>query len=266
MKIATWNINGVSGADSDNLAALAASEASPTSSACRRSNAQDDAVPARSRSRRSAIMSRRTARRASTASPSCRKLPFDEVTRGLPGDDGDEQARFIEGVFSTAKRRARVASHLSAQRQSDRHREVRLQAGLDGAARSSWAREPACRSRSRWCWPATTTSFPSRIDAAIPEDWVNDALFQPQTRARFRAACSISASPMPCAPSPTRPRLHVLGLSGRRLAEEQRHPHRPSAAVAGGRRPACRGVGSTSMCAAWEKPSDHVPVAIELRF
>src|SRR5690242_5007996 len=29
------------------------------------------------------------------------KHRFDEVTRGLPGDDGDEQSRLIEGVFST---------------------------------------------------------------------------------------------------------------------------------------------------------------------
>ena len=55
-------------------------------------------------------MSRRMARRASTASRCCRSCRFDEVTRGLPGDDGDEQARFIEGVFSTDKGALRVAS------------------------------------------------------------------------------------------------------------------------------------------------------------
>ena len=38
------------------------------------------------------------------------KLRFDEVNRGLPGDDTDEQARFIEGVFSTDKGALRVAS------------------------------------------------------------------------------------------------------------------------------------------------------------
>ena len=38
------------------------------------------------------------------------KLPFDEVTRGLPGDPEDEQARFIEGVFSTPSGALRVAS------------------------------------------------------------------------------------------------------------------------------------------------------------
>lgn len=34
----------------------------------------------------------------------------DEVTRGLPGDDSDEQARFIEAVFSTERGALRVVS------------------------------------------------------------------------------------------------------------------------------------------------------------
>ncbi|MEL6437308.1 MAG: exodeoxyribonuclease III, partial [Pseudomonadota bacterium] len=38
------------------------------------------------------------------------KLPFDEVNRGLPDDDEDEQARFIEGVFSVGGRALRVVS------------------------------------------------------------------------------------------------------------------------------------------------------------
>ena len=38
------------------------------------------------------------------------KLPFDEVTPGLPGDDGDDQARFLEAVISTATGVVRVAS------------------------------------------------------------------------------------------------------------------------------------------------------------
>ncbi|MCK5747063.1 MAG: endonuclease/exonuclease/phosphatase family protein, partial [Oricola sp.] len=38
------------------------------------------------------------------------KLPFDEVNRGLPGDDEDVQARFIEGVFSVDSGVLRVVS------------------------------------------------------------------------------------------------------------------------------------------------------------
>src|SRR5690606_2282860 len=37
-------------------------------------------------------------------------VPFDEVTRGLPGDDSDEQARLIEGVFSVESGVVRVCN------------------------------------------------------------------------------------------------------------------------------------------------------------
>ena len=38
------------------------------------------------------------------------KLPLEDVRRGLPGDDSDEQARYIEAVVSTARGAVRVAS------------------------------------------------------------------------------------------------------------------------------------------------------------
>ena len=48
------------------------------------------------------------------------------------------------------------------------------------------ARETARPTRSRWCSPATSTSFPSRATPPIPSNGRNDALFLPQTRAKFR--------------------------------------------------------------------------------
>ena len=38
------------------------------------------------------------------------RLPFDEINRGLPGDKDDEQARFIEGVFTVKHQSLRVVS------------------------------------------------------------------------------------------------------------------------------------------------------------
>src|SRR5262249_31282714 len=38
------------------------------------------------------------------------KFPFDEVSNGLPGDDADHHARFMEAVVSTAHGALRVAS------------------------------------------------------------------------------------------------------------------------------------------------------------
>ena len=102
---------------------LARRSGSPTSSACRKPNASTRPSRA-SRSRRSATTSPSTAKRPSTASRMLSKLPFDEVSSGLPGDDGDDHARFIEAVVSTERGALRVASHLSAQRQSAGDREI----------------------------------------------------------------------------------------------------------------------------------------------
>ena len=38
------------------------------------------------------------------------RFPIEDITRGLPGDDTDEQARYIEAVISTGKGTVRVAS------------------------------------------------------------------------------------------------------------------------------------------------------------
>ena len=63
----------------------------------------------------------------------------EDVSRGLPGDADRTHARFIEASVSVPSGAAPRRVDLPAQRQSDRHREVRLQARLDGAARGTYA-------------------------------------------------------------------------------------------------------------------------------
>ena len=50
------------------------------------------------------------------------------------------------------------------------------------------ARAPSQPRKSRSCSPATTTSFPSRRTPRYPENWLNDALFQPETPRRLPRA------------------------------------------------------------------------------
>ena len=76
---------------------------------------------------------------------------------------------------------------LPAERQSDRHRQVRLQARLDGAARSLRPPTPRWR-RRRSCSPATSTSSRNRSTRASRTTGADDALFQPETRARLPRA------------------------------------------------------------------------------
>jgi exodeoxyribonuclease-3 len=85
------------------------------------------------------------------------KTPLEDVRRGLPGDETDEQSRYIEAV--TGARHRSGGLHLPAQRQSDWDGEVRyklawmerLRLHAGGAAQAGG---------SGWCWRATTTSSP----------------------------------------------------------------------------------------------------------
>ena len=106
--------------------------------------------------------------------------------------------------------------------------------------------------------------IPTAADVHNPAAWANDALFLPQTREKFRALTNLGLTDAMRAVSDERRALHLLGLPGRRLAEELGHPHRPPAAVAAGRRPADHAPASTSTSASWERPSDHVPVYVDL--
>ena len=104
--------------------------------------------------------------------------------------------------------------------------------------------------------------IPEPIDAANPAAWANDALFQPESRAKLRALIHLGLTDAVRACSTERA-LYVLGLPGVRVSAEQRHPHRPPPAspqaadrlttTPSARRPA-----------AGTSPSDHVPVMVDL--
>ncbi len=79
--------------------------------------------------------------------------------------------------------------------------------------------------------------IPEPHDAKDPSQWVTDALFLPQTRAAFRRLENLGFVDAVRATNDETALFLVLGLSGRRLAEEQRHSHRSSDAVARGLRP-----------------------------
>ena len=118
------------------------------------------------------------------------KFKFDEVIKGLPGDDSDDHARFIEAAVSTARGAVRIASiYLPNGNPPDTEKYPykigwmkRLSSLQPGAA---CAEEPSF-------WRATTTSFRSPDDAKNPQAWVGDAL-SCRPRATNSARCSISA-------------------------------------------------------------------------
>ena len=160
------------------------------------------------------------------------KRPLEDVRRGLPGDDGDEQARYLEGVVSTATGAVRVAS-------------IYLPNGNPiGTPKFDYKLAWMDRLRAH-----------ARGLLALEEPLVlcGDYNVIPEPKDAMRPGRLDERRPLPAGepeqvPGTAQPRLHrrgarlqrpagpllVLGLPGRRLPAEQRHPHRPPAALAPG--------------------------------
>ena len=166
------------------------------------------------------------------------KLPLEEMRTGLPGNDADDQSRFIEAVISVPSGIVKVASIYAPNGNPITTEKFPYKLAWLSRLREHFRR--LLLEEIPFVMAGDYNVIPEPIDAKRPAAWTNDALFQPETRAAYRRILSdgLTDAVRLCHPGPRR--LHVLGLSGRRLPEGRRHPHRSSAAVAAGDRPARR--------------------------
>lgn len=116
-------------------------------------------------------------------------LPFDEVTRGLPGDDSDEQARLIEGVFSVETGIVRVCGiYLPNGNPVDSEKfpyKLAWMRRLETFVESRLALEEP------FILLGDFNIIPAPIDAYNPEGWWGDALYRPESQERWRALTNL---------------------------------------------------------------------------
>ena len=135
------------------------------------------------RSRRSAITSRRSGQRAyNGVALLSNKPPEDSSARPAWATTDDSQARYIEASFRRCPRRL----DLSAERQSGRHRQIHLQARLDGAADGACARI-AAPTRFPFVLAGDYNICPTDDDVYDPVAFRDDALCRLEARSRSRA-------------------------------------------------------------------------------
>ncbi len=112
------------------------------------------------------------------------KLPLEDVTRGLPGDDSDEQARYIEATV--------VGDHSSVRLCGLYLPNGNPAPGPKYDYKLAWMQRLEDRARALL---AEETPFlltgdfniiPQAEDAATPDAWREDALFRPESRAAWR--------------------------------------------------------------------------------
>ena len=188
------------------------------------------------------------------------RLPLEDVRRGLPGDDEDVQARWIEAI-AVGERAVRVCGlYLPNGNPAPGPKydyKLAWMARMEARVREVLAtEEPAV-------FAGDYNVIPQPEDAARPEAWTEDALFLPQTREAYR-------------------RLLNLGLTDAFRAREPRPGHYSFWDYQAGAWERNNGIridhllltpqaadlltaaGIDKEVRGREKPSDHVPVWVEL--
>lgn len=263
MKIATWNINGVKARVSAMESWLR--EASPDIVCLQEIKSVDEGFPAErfeDLGYNVAVHGQKGFNGVGILS----KQPIDEVIRGLPGDDEDQQARYMEAVFSTAEGALRVASlylpngnplgdpPLSSEK---------FRYKLAWMARLTAQAEVLLGHEEVLVLAGDYNVIAQARDAKNPKAWLSDALFQPETRAAFEELVNLGFTDAvrACHPEDGIYTFWDYQAGAWRKNNGIRIDHMLLSPRAADRLQACDIDKHTRE---WERPSDHVPVWIEL--
>ncbi len=112
------------------------------------------------------------------------KFPFEDIRRGLPGDDSDEQARYIEAVIA-APRPIRVGGlYLPNGNPIGTEKFAYKLAWMERLRRHA---ADLLLLEEAFVLAGDYNVIPEPEDADNPAGWLGDALFQPESRAGWRA-------------------------------------------------------------------------------
>ncbi len=257
MRIATWNVNSIR-QRLDSLTAWLA-ERQPDIVCLQEIKCTDDAFPRgafEGLGYNVAVHGQKTFNGVALLS----KLPFDEVTSGLDGDDGDVQARFLEALVSTKSGALRVVSlYLPNGNGGDEKYAYKLK-WMERLARFS---DERLKLEEPLVLAGDYNVIPTPLDAKRPEAWVNDALFLPPTRERYRALINLGLTDAIRAVSDVGNLYTFWDYQAGAYQKNDgiRIDHLLLSPQAADR---LTDAGIDKHVRGWDKPSDHVPVYIDL--
>ena len=188
------------------------------------------------------------------------KRPLEDVSRGLPGDDSDEQARWIEATISGDDGTVRLSG-------------LYLPNGNPAPGpkydyKLAWMERLQARASELLALEEPVillgdyNVIPQPEDAARPEVWTDDALYRPETRAAFRRLMAQGWTDGIRAFAPSGERFTFWDYQAGAWQKNNgiRIDHllmSPEAAIN------LKGCVIDKHTRGWEKPSDHVPIWID---
>ena len=258
MKIATFNINGIKARTEALLNWLA--EAQPDVACLQEIKSVDEAFP-REAFEALGYRVETHGMKAFNGVAILSKLPLEDVTRRLPGDEADEQARWIEATVIGPKRAVRLCGlYLPNGNPTP---------GPKYDYKLAWMDRMLTRTRTLvtdeqplvLCGDYNV--IPQAEDAAHPQNWLSDALYLPQTRAAYQRLLNLGLTDAIRAQNPA-PGTYTFWdfqagawerNNGIRIDHLLLSPQAADLLQTSGIDKAVRGR---------DRPSDHVPVWIDL--
>jgi exodeoxyribonuclease-3 len=258
MKIATWNVNSIKARLEPALAWV--ENARPDILALQEIKCVDEKFPAEpfeALGYNCAVYGQKAYNGVALLS----RHPLEDITPHLPGDDTDEQARYLEAVVTGEKGAVRIASIYAPNGNP--------QPGPKYDYKLAWMERLKAHATRLLTFEEPVVLMgdynviPTPLDAKKPEAWKKDALFQPESRAALRRIEYLGYGDGFRA-------LHVRGGhytfwdyfgswerdNGIRIDHLLLSPQAQDRLMAAGIERDVRGAS--------EKPSDHVPVWVEL--
>jgi exodeoxyribonuclease III len=258
MRIATWNVNSIKQRIDNTVAWLNATQ--PDLVCLQEIKCVDEAFPREpfeALGYNVAVHGQKTFNGVAILS----KFKFDEVTPRLPGDDDDGQARFLEVVVSTGSGTVRVASiYLPNGNPVGTEKYPYKIKWMNRLARYASER---LKLEEPLVLAGDYNVIPAAADVHDPIAWASDALFLPQTRESFGTLLNLGLT------EAVRATTDASGLYtfwdyqagawqknwGIRIDHLLLSPQAADRLT---------GTGIDKHVRGWEKPSDHVPVWIDL--
>jgi exodeoxyribonuclease-3 len=181
VKLATWNVNSIR--TRVDAATQWLKEASPDVVVLQELKCTDDQFPREpfeSLGYNCAVHGQKTYNGVAILS----KRPLEDVTPRLPGGDGDDHARYLEAVVTTDHGAIRVASIYAPNGNPIGTDKFRYKlAWLDRLAVHA---KELLALEEPVALMGDLNIIPMEVDCYDPKAWINDALFQPETRAAMR--------------------------------------------------------------------------------
>ena len=258
MKIATWNINGIK-ARIEGLKTWL-TESAPDVVCLQEIKSVDEGFPADEISALGYNVATH-GQKGFNGVAILSKMPLDDVRRGLPGDEQDVQSRYIEATVRAGNRLVRIGglylpngNPIGTEKFSYK---LAWMKRLDAHAAELLRHEEPLVLAGDYNVIATPA------DAKNPKAWVEDALFQPESRAAHQRLLNLGLTDAVRACHPDAGIYTFWDYQAGAFQRDNgiRIDHLLLSSQSADRMTA---TGIDKFTRAWEKPSDHVPVWVTL--